>query len=75
MIFAIYTFLIVIIVIQYFRYRILVKEKTHDILHRNKEQTRLAIELEHALREKKNLEDIVQSLLSDERYSTARKVS
>jgi len=66
-IFGYYLLLIGIILIQHFRYRILLREKTHEIQQLDKEQTRLATELENALIEKKTLEDILQFMLSEKR--------
>ena len=51
--------LIAVVVIQYLRYRFLVKEKQYDIFQLIKEQTRLARELEQTRIEKETLEKLV----------------
>ena len=55
-----YITLITIIMIQYLRYRLLLKEKQYGIFHLIKEQTRLARELEQTQIEKETLEKLVQ---------------
>jgi len=59
-----YISLIVVIVIQYLRYRLLMKEKRYGIFHLIKEQTRLARELEQTRIEKETLEKLVKSTIN-----------
>ena len=59
-----YISLIVVIVIQYLRYRLLMKEKRYGIFHLIKEQTRLARELELTRIEKETLEKLVKSTIN-----------
>jgi len=63
---VLYVFMLTVIIVQYIRYRITVKEKSRNIFYQAREHTRLASELELTLKKKKALEEILKSFLGDE---------